>query len=553
MSPPMTGDLQSAKLVGSRPPGGCVGDRRHGVLCAEYHTLPPGGTSCQQYLNTPLCNSRVRRGCFFSSKWCRMNEQEFFSTSRIVQCSFRATGLPSSPPLRLAVIGGGLAGIAAAEAAKRLGYDVDLFEWSRTLGGRATSMLEPTTGQWIDNGQHVVLGCCTELLTLNRRFGLERFFEHQANITFASLEGKRWTMIPSPFLPLRWQLVPAFLKLPFLTFRDRLSTGLLLRKLPKVKPHLTEISFGQWLNAENASEESVKRFWEPLIFSTLSETVESVGFSAAQKVVRDGFLSGPDAMTLYVPTQPLRSIYHEATVDYLNDLGVRSHFLSRVVQFQWTDGMDGDEKARILAIVLADGTVRSFDRYILAIPSFRVWKLFEESGLENFAEQLDLGRFEPGAITTAHCWFDRRILPSSWQQAALIGGPAQFVFCPRRESTENGVYHTAVISASHRLLSDLELTSNGTATLLDRIVRQIQTTFPESFREPNELRHGRTTTVFNAVFSPNPNVYASRPAQATPFANLTLAGDWTDTGWPATMEGAVRSGIAAAKVLGSEE
>ena len=465
-----------------------------------------------------------------------------------MQSSFQATRSVSSPTRRLAVIGGGLAGIAAAEAAKQKGFDVDLFEWSRTLGGRATSMFEPTTGRWIDNGQHVVLGCCTELLALNQRLGLDRFFERQSDIPFASTEGKRWTMAASPFLPLRWQLVPAFLKLPFLTFKDRLATGLLLRKLPKVKPGNTEISFGNWLAAERATAASIEGFWTPLILSTLSETVEHVSFSAAQKVVRDGFLSGLDAMTMHVPTQPFRSIYHEATADHLSRLGVRLHFLSRVAHLQWTDETD-DGGAGILSLTLADGTVRSFDQYVLAIPSFRVWKLFEESGLEDFAEQLDLGRFEPGAITSVHCWFDRCVLPGHWKQAALIGGPAQFLFCPRQESDRNGVYHTAVISASHRLLSDLELTSKGTATLLDRVVRQLQATFPESFHEPNELRNGRTTTVFNAVFSPNPSVYGSRPSQATPFTNLALAGDWTATDWPATMEGAVRSGIFAVDTL----
>ena len=466
-----------------------------------------------------------------------------------MQSSFQATRSSSSAPPRLAVIGGGLAGIAAAETAKRTGFDVDLFEWSRTLGGRTASMLEPTGGQWIDNGQHVILGCCTELLALNRRLGLDRFFERRNDIPFASTESKRWTLAASPFLPSRWQLVPAFLKLPFLTFKDRLATGLLLRKLPKVKRGDTEFSFGDWLAAERASAASVERFWTPLILSTLSETVDHVSFAAAQKVVRAGFLSGHDAMTVYVPTQPLRSIYHEATAEHLSRLGVRFHFLSRVAQLQWTDGIDDGGVPGILSLTLADGTVHSFDQYILAIPSFHVWKLFEESGLEGLAEQLDLGRFEPGAITSVHCWFDRSILPGHWKQAALIGGPAQFLFCSHRESGENGVYHTAMISASHRLLSDLELTSKGTATLLDRVVRQLQATFPEAFRQPNKLRYGRTTTVFNAVFSPNPDVYASRPVQATSFENLALAGDWTATDWPATMEGAVRSGILAVDAL----
>ncbi|MDR2170323.1 MAG: FAD-dependent oxidoreductase [Planctomycetaceae bacterium] len=619
----------------------------------------------------------------------------------------------------LAIVGGGLAGIAAAEAAVRRGFEVDLFEWSNTLGGKAASIYDPVVGDWIDNGQHVALGCCKEFLSLNERLGLGDFFERRDFIPFAQTGGKRWVISPTTFLPATWQLLPAFLRIPLLTFRQRISMAMALRKLGKInldanrKKNVTSNStestqdefFSKWLKSENIPAQCIEKFWEPLILSSLCDTIENVAFDAVQKIVSEGFLAGKNGLTVHIPKKPLRTIYHDEVSAKLKSMGVNLHFLSRVTALRWeflenrinvtnnngadiidtinnvvnvtepdtvkvddiycndnsdgadqvaennviesdvvsdaniadevddkvadevggevddkvadevddkvTDNVDdkvadeaddkivgevddkvvgevesvieveresvevfkfsggdsvgvnvnvnvdviasrsndsdiGDNRVPVVTgLEFFGGGVRSYDRYILAVPAFRVREILELSELESYSDSLGLSGFEPGAITSVHLWLDSCLLSGDCGYMALVGGLGQFLFCPRQrvKAGVNGFYHVVIISASHRLLSELELSSVGASVLVERVMRQLAATFKGN-RQP-ELLHYRVTTYFDAVFSPHPLVYSHRPFQGTPFVNLAFAGDWTMTGWPATLEGAVRSGLQA--------
>lgn len=463
----------------------------------------------------------------------------------------------------VAVIGGGLAGIAAAEAAVRSGCDVSLFEWSRVLGGKAASFFEPQTQCWVDNGQHIILGCCNELIALNQRLGLNEHFSRHDSITFTSNVGS-WQMAASPYLPMHWQLAPAFLKIPFFSFRERLSTALMLRKLAKIAKDFQRNSktkksmfFGDWLRSEGATQDSIDKFWAPVVFSALCETVDCACLYAVAKVARNMFFSGRDAMAMFVPKEPMRNLYHHKTLAALEKLGVRVHLGARIEQL-----IVGEDN-RIKSLMLKDGRCVSFDKFILAVPSYRAWSILESSGMSEFASQLDLGRFEPGAITSVHLWLDRPLISEPLRQTATLGNPIQWLFCPEHQTPSpnaaiNGVYHLGLISASHRILSEQEMISRGNSLLLSRVMEQLKTLFPKEFpREfPKEFEeaesrasvrvlHSRVSTVFDAVFSPKPELYRNRPSQKTPFANLALAGDWTQTDWPATMEGAVISGRIA--------
>lgn len=473
----------------------------------------------------------------------------------------------------MAVVGGGLAGIAAAEAACRQGFQVDLFEWTRVLGGRAASLYEPFSEQWIDSGQHLALSCCSEFLALNSRLGLNDYFVQSKTIPFAQTGGRSWTLSANSMLPSSWQYAPAFLRIPFLSFAERIKVGLALQKLGKLakqkKSEFENRCFADWLISERISTQSIDVFWAPLIYSALSETVDRVSFQAVLKIVQEALLKGNKAMTVHLPTIPLRSIYHDATAQKLHQLGINLHFLSRIVKIHWSYNSDEtnenlaieDDKPQVQAIELADGSRYEFDYFVIALPVYRTRDLLDASELESYSEQLGLDRYEPGAITTVHLWLDRPLLPEKTSYSALLGGPGQFLTCHRNfskqpDSKNRGFYHTVVISAAHRLLNDSEMTSKGNESLVHQILDQLSSTFVngsggKSGMEKNRLIpiHWRVTTFFDAVFSPSPSVYSARPGQVTPFSNMTLAGDWTQTGWPATLEGAVRSGLQAVSVL----
>ena len=438
-------------------------------------------------------------------------------------------------PKTLSIVGGGLAGIAAAEAASTQGYRVDLFERSGVLGGRVTSLREPTLKQWIDTGQRLILGCCTKVLSLHQRLGLDAYFERSDTIPFATLKKQHWSLTPSSFLPKRWQLLPSFLAMPLLPIAERIKTGLLLKKLGNEK--LPDITVAEWFKKNKISQNALDAFWLPLILSSLSEMPEYAALKALQKVVQEGFLAGRKAMAIHVPTVPLRTIYNDAAAKALAERGVSLHQYKRLRWLHW-EKKGADPLPTITALEFSDGTVKRFDRYILAMSAFQLWKVLEASDLTSCVEQLGLERFEPGAITTVHLWLDRPVLQPGKRCCALSGGIGQFLCAPH--NTEN--YHTVVISAAHRLLSETEITMSGSKDLADRIVEQLRTTFGIPALQ---LLHCRTTTCFEAVFSPKPEVYVQRPESRGLFTNGAIAGDWTQTGFPATLEGAVRSGLKA--------
>ena len=435
----------------------------------------------------------------------------------------------------LGIVGGGLAGIAAAEVASEQGCRVDLFERSGVLGGRVASLLEPTQKQWIDTGQHLILGCCTEVLALNKRLGLDPFFERSDTIPFATLKQQRWSLTASPLLPKRWQLLPSFLKMPFLPLAERFKTGLLLKKLGNET--LQDITIAEWHKQYNVSQNALDAFWLPLVLSSLSEMPEYAAVRALQKIIQEGFLAGRKAMSIHLPTVPLRTIYHHAAANKLAERGVSLHFFKRLRRLHW-ERNNATALPTITALEFSDGTVERFDRYILTMPAFQLWKVLEASDLTCCAEQLGLERFEPGAITTVHLWLDRPVLQRGKRYCALSGGIGQFLCVPHDVNN----YYTVVISASHRLLSETEITMSGSEALAERVVEQLRTTF----RIPAlQLLHCRTTSCFEAIFSPRPTLYVQRPKSTGLFTNGAIAGDWTQTGFPATMEGAVRSGHIA--------
>ena len=425
--------------------------------------------------------------------------------------------------------------MTAAEAASTRGDRVALFERSGVLGGRVASLFEPTQQQWIDIGQHLILGCCSEVLALNRRLRLDHFFTRSDIIPFATLRKQHWSLTATPFLPQRWQLLPSFLKMPLLPLGERFKTGLLLKKLGNET--LPDITIADWFKQHNVSHNALDAFWLPLILSTLSEVPEYAAVKALQKVIRNGFLTGREGMSVHLPKIPLRAIYHDATAKTLTENGVSLHFFKRLQRLHWKQS-SADEPPTITALEFSDGTFEQSDRYIFAIPAFQLWKVLEDSGLASRAKQLS---FEPGAITTVHLWLERPLLMPGERFHVLSGGIGQFLCAPH--DVEN--YYTVVISAAHRLLSDSELTMSGSAELAHRILEQLCTTFGVPALQ---LLHYRTTTCFEAVFSPQPDIYVQRPVSSGLFTNGAIAGDWTQTGFPATMEGAVRSGRTAAEL-----
>ena len=441
----------------------------------------------------------------------------------------------------VAIVGGGLAGLAAAVAAARTGFRVEVFERAGHLGGRAGSFVDSETGQRIDYCQHVAMGCCSSFFDFCRRTHTDACFRRTATLHFIGPEGTRHDFTPSHWLPAPLHLLPALMGLKYLTFGERCGIVRALSKLSRqhVWPLLSgEGTIGAWLRRQGQSERSIERFWSVVLVSALGETVDRASLVAARKVFREGFLASRGASDLVLPRLPLGEIFHDRVGKWLADQGVKVHLKTPIRQI---DGAD----RRVSRLILADGTERPFERVIVAVPWQNVRSLLTDNLLATMPALDNVERIEPGAITAVHLWYDRSITPLP--HAVLVGRLTQWVFSdikPRSSISPSSHHYQAVISASHRL------PERKHDALLAEVRRELEAVWPAVVGPAPRLLHGRVVAQPAAVFSVSPGLDQFRPPSQTPIENLALAGDWTATGWPATMEGAIRSGYRAAEVLG---
>jgi squalene-associated FAD-dependent desaturase len=276
----------------------------------------------------------------------------------------------------------------------------------------------------------------------------------------------------------------------------------------------------EWLRLIGQSERVIRLFWQPVIESALGESIDLVGITAARKVVVDGFLAHRDAADLIVPTEPLGRLFGDRLIRWLEGAGV-------VVE----SGMTVTEIER--ATVRCGTESIPCDAVVLAVP----WK----AAARLVPDIVPTGneRLAGSPITAVHLWFDRDVIDVP--HAVLVGRVSQWVFRGEHGSTTPG-HCQVVISASRGLMQ------SGRQAIVDQVVAELREVFPAARNAT--LRDAKVVTDPTAVLSVRPGVDAQRPAAVTRVPNLFLAGDWTATGWPSTMEGAIRSGRIAAVAAG---
>jgi squalene-associated FAD-dependent desaturase len=278
-------------------------------------------------------------------------------------------------------------------------------------------------------------------------------------------------------------------------------------------------------------ERAIQLFWTPVIVSALSEEVDRASLAASRKVFVDAFLRHRRGYEMSVPTVPLRSLYDDHLIPWLSRRGVSVRLGHEVQAIELTS----DEVA---AIGFADGSRREVDFVCVAVPWFRVAELFNGSCKDRLAFLEDLVHFEPAPITSVHLRLNQR-LPLPHRHAVLPGRFSQWIF---DRSTDGATpYYQVVISASR------QVASMSRDEVIERVCSDLELALGVSVRAT--LKTAKVITEQRAVFSPTPEADTHRPSQRTRVSNLFLAGDWTATGWPATMEGAVRSGYLAAEAM----
>jgi squalene-associated FAD-dependent desaturase len=449
------------------------------------------------------------------------------------------TSTPSQPTV--AIVGGGLAGLAAACALSDIGFHVTLFEKRPFLGGRASSYEHPGTGEVVDNCQHVLFRLCTNLVEFYERIGVADQIRWYDQMTFIEPGGRTSTM-SSSFLPAPMHTAPSFLQFPFLSAADKLAIARALVPLTLTVQEDKGQSFQEWLDRHGQTKNAVERFWKAILISALSEDLDRISVSAAAQVVRESMKS-PGARQMGVPALPLTDLYNAAG-EYVRARGGVLHFRCPVDTFS-AQGSQVQVRAR--AAGNAGRVEQFFDYLVIALPFDALDHVLPDSP-ESVPLREQISHFENSPITGIHLWFDRQI--SHLDHAVLLDRTIQWMFHksrlqPIRTQSSNGdsrgSYIELVVSSSKSLI---EKSRNE---IVELALAEVRDFFPGA-RSANLVKSTVIKEV-NATYSPRPGIDAYRPSSTTGWQRVFLAGDWTATGWPATMEGAVRSGYRAAEVL----
>jgi hydroxysqualene dehydroxylase len=419
------------------------------------------------------------------------------------------------------IVGGGLAGIAAAVARADSGQRVALIEARRRLGGRATSFVDQTTGAPLDNCQHVTLGCCTHYLRLCERLGVADCFAWDDRQWWIERGGTTSLLKPG-ILPAPLHYAGAFLNASFLSATEKLAIANAMRELMVVDgPAHAASTFGEYLATLDQPRGAIAKFWAPVIVSACNLPVHRVSAAPAIKVFQDGFLPSKSAGRIGLPTLPLADLYN-------NVPSILSQRGGRIFMGEHAGGITPTH------VTTVSGTTYAAPTIICALPIEKAITLVRDHAgspdprLANVHEVL---HFSP--ILGVHIETDLPILTTP--HAVLVDCPTQWLF---RKSGDGRRFH-AVISAADDWMEDTQ------ERIVERVMSDVRACIPAARNA--RVTWARAVKERRATFAATPRFEAWRQSLPSPrdlaAPSVHLVGDYTNTGWPATMEGAVRSAL----------
>jgi len=445
------------------------------------------------------------------------------------------------------VVGGGVAGMSAACALTEAGFRVRLMERRGYLGGRASSYLHPGLDEVIDNCQHVLFGCCTNLIGFYRRIGVLDRIHWSSEMTMVEPaaagepgSGSRSPLGPSKLgplgLPAPLHALPRLLAAKAFTGADKLALARAFRALLKPVPQDSTEDLATWLARHRQTPGAIERFWRLVIASALNADLDSIALPYAAKVVRELFMNSAEAGRMGMSTVPLSELYAGAAA-FLRERGSEVIFNANMESAEW------DATASQWSLTTRAGSVRA-DFLVLALPFEATARLLPKMPPAEGAEALSgkLARHEHWPICSVHLWFDREI--TDLDHAILLDRELHWMYNksrlqPRRKT--RGCYLELLVSASRSFAA---LTREQA---IAKAVSELAEFFPEAAEA--KLEKAALVKEVRATFGVPPGIDAARPGAVSPWPNCFLAGDWTATGWPSTMESAARSGHLAAEAV----
>ncbi len=461
---------------------------------------------------------------------------------------------------RVVIAGGGLAGIAAAVRLAHAGVAVTLVETRKRLGGRATSFVDPSTGQVLDNCQHVLLGCCTTLTDLYARLGVADKIQWHRKLYFSDGHGGV-DVLQADDMPAPMHLSRALLAFRGLSWAEKIAISRAMTAIIRLpiarRAALNNISFLDWLHQQHQPQGAVDRFWSVIVISAINETPARMGADYALQVFQEGMLAHRDAYVMGVAAVPLVELY-DAAERVITSAG------GGLLLSTSAEGFDYDATARRVTALRIDGGQRlEADAFVSAVPFDRLAKLSTLAMLTNDARLQQLDGIGVSPILGIHMFVARddgqpvMTLP----HLILTDGPLQWIFNKGQADADAEGAQSAGSQHLHGVISAArDWVDVPAEAILDMAMTELRKALPAA--RDARLSHGRVIKEKRATFAATPGLEALRPPTAPVpgtqgIDNLLLAGDWVATGWPATMEGAARSGYTAAdatlKTLGRDE
>jgi squalene-associated FAD-dependent desaturase len=442
-------------------------------------------------------------------------------------------GLQKVSGMTVTVVGGGVAGMSAACALAEAGLRVYLVERRGYLGGRASSYLHPGVDEVIDNCQHVLFGCCTNLTGFYRRIGVADRIHWTSEMTMIEPGGKRSPLGPS-WLPAPLHGLPKLLTAHAFSLADKLALGRAFSALMRPVPGNSTESLGAWLRRNGQTQGAMDRFWRLVIASALNADIDSIALPYAAKVIRELFMNSAFAGSMGMSTVPLSELYAGAQA-FLEQRGSSVLFNANIESAQW------NEVTRQWTLAARTGTWVS-DLLVLALPFEATAKLLPRmppgEGATALSAQLECHEHWP--ICSVHLWFDREI--TTLEHAVLLDREIHWMYNKSRlQPGRKGHYLELVISASR------EFARLTREQAIEQAVSELGEFFPAAASA--HLEKAALVKEMRATFGVPPGIDAARPTSVSPWPNCFLAGDWTATGWPSTMESAARSGHLAAEAI----
>jgi zeta-carotene desaturase len=434
------------------------------------------------------------------------------------------------------IIGGGFAGLAAGVALASAGASVRLLERNPHLGGRARSFTEAATGSAVDNGQHILMGAYQETIRFLETIGTLDRIRFQPSLEVHFIErGQGVTRLRCPPLPAPWHLLAGVLASNSFTWREKLQIARLGRALTKgaaVRNGIERLTVEEWLSRLGQSESLKRKFWDLISIAAMNEHPRRASAALFARVLKLALFHSPEFSRIGVPRAGLSDCYTEAAAACIRERGGTVECGRSVSALLIRDGA-------CRGVRLTSGETFEAAAVVSAVPWFDFVRMCPEEVLQSVVFFQNILCLRSTPIISINLWFDRPI--TDLEFVGLRGTTVQWLFNRGKVCGTKENLVSLVLSGAH------EYVDKSKAELVAVALSDLRDLFPLARKAAVE--HSQVIKERFATFSPVPEIEPLRPSTVTPVRGLYLAGDWTATGLPATIEGAVKSGYAAAEAV----